>query len=188
MVVGDDVRVFVGRHLLDARHPRIELFLRIEVVVSLPAFLVREPLLVVASVKAGIRDAAGDRIGGFDRVAEQRLIDIDEADVVFVEKLEELVGLERRVTDFERLRVIREGVEQLRQFLARLVGVFEAPGKLQQERAEAVVFDERVEIVAECLDVRGRKRRLFVSETAEDFGGEAEVGVRRDAADPALRV
>src|SRR6266498_4086598 len=60
VVVRDHVRLLLARHRRDPLHPRRELLLRVEVVVALPRLRVREPLLEVAAVQAGVADRAGD--------------------------------------------------------------------------------------------------------------------------------
>src|SRR6185369_5336283 len=101
---------------------------------------------------------------------------------------DEVIVLERGMTDLQRLRVVDELTKERGQLLARFGRVLEAPRKLEQERAEAVGGGERVEVGAEGADVGRLRLPLFVRESLEDLRGEFEIGVGGDAAHPALRV
>src|SRR5437899_9391052 len=93
MIVGNDVCFFLLGHALDAIDPVPELLFRVKVVVSLPRFFVREPLIVVASMQPRVGDRTGHGVGWLDRFVEERLIDVDPGHVSLFQKAEELVIL-----------------------------------------------------------------------------------------------
>ena len=89
---------------------------------------------------------------------------------------------------FQRPRIIGERFEEIDELHARFRRVAKAPRKLQKDGAEAIGFDDGIEVVLERLHVRVGEHRLLVCESAKDFRREFEVGIRRHAADPTLRV
>src|ERR1043165_6950989 len=68
-----------------------------------------------------------DRVGRLHGIVEERLVDVDPGDAVLVEETGEVAVLECGVADFERQRVTVQFAKELRQLLARLIAVLEAP-------------------------------------------------------------
>src|SRR5581483_2823908 len=188
VVVGDDVRLALLRHLIDALDPWRELFLRIEIVVALPRLGVGEPLLIVAAMQTRIGDRSRHGGRGLDRIVEERLVDVHPRHVVLAQEREEGVVLKCGVAHFERLRIGNKLTKERCELVARFWRVLEAPGKLQKDCPEGAGAGEWIEVAAERVEVGGLHFGCVMREAAKNLRGELEAAMKRDTPRPALRV
>src|SRR5579871_6374319 len=141
VVVGDGVHLLDRRapgDLLDALDPGAQLVGGVEVVVAGVAVGgLAEPLLVIAAVQANVADRGGGARGGLDRVVEQRLVDVDDADAALGELGQGLLAVPRGVADLQHQRQVGEGGEEVAQPLLGAFLALERPGELQQHGAQA---------------------------------------------------
>src|SRR5207237_10102651 len=66
-------------HMFDASNPAPEFIRRIQIVIAIMRTIVREPLLIIASVQANVAHTSESDLRGRKRFAEKRLIDIAKA-------------------------------------------------------------------------------------------------------------
>ena len=101
--------------VFDALGPGFELCFGIEIVVAFGRWgigIVAEPGVVTAAVEADVADGRSDALAGFEGAADDRLIDIAEADAALMEQIVEFFFGPGGVADFDDQRVIVELVEQ----------------------------------------------------------------------------
>src|SRR5690606_28449093 len=111
-----------------------------------------------------------------DGPAEQRLVDVDEADAPFGQPRVELRLVPALVPHLDDERVLAERLHQVREPLAARVVVLERPGELDQHGAELARLVQRVEAIAHAADLAERPRLLaLVREAAPQLGGVVEV-------------
>src|SRR5690606_6773808 len=98
----------VARDLPRARRPRPQLGGLVEVVVARLAGVLAPPVAVVPAVHAHVADACGAARRGRDGLAEQRLVDVDEADAALAQPRVELRLVPARVPHLDDQRVLAE--------------------------------------------------------------------------------
>src|SRR5207245_2016324 len=67
-------------HMFDASRPAPEFIRGIQIVIAIMRTIVREPLLIIASMQADVAHSSESDLRGSKRFAEKRLIDIAKAD------------------------------------------------------------------------------------------------------------
>ena len=100
----------------DAMCRRFQFIFCVEIVVSFGRrneWIVGEPRVVAASMETDVADARSGTLGGFERAADHRLIDIAETDSTGVQHGEKFLFIPGAVPDFDDERVIAEAVEKI---------------------------------------------------------------------------
>ena len=84
MIIGDNVSLHrLFGDLTHQRHEGFDFRCRVQVIVTLiAARILLEPGFVVASMQAEITDRGGDLRGGLQRIADNRLVDVAESDLI----------------------------------------------------------------------------------------------------------
>src|SRR5690606_7269878 len=137
---------------------------------------------------AYVADARGGVRGRLDGVSEEGLSDMGEADASFPEMIQELGGVPGAVPDLDDEGEVTEAVDQVVEPGARLVGVPEGPGELQEHGPEAACLRQGVQ-AGSCLPHLGPRPSLLalMGEAAPELGGEAEVRVVANPFGPPFR-
>src|SRR5690606_8471241 len=120
----------------------------VEVVVARLAGVLAPPVAVVPAVHAHVADTRGAARRGLDGLAEQRLVDVDEADAALAQPRVELRLVPARVPHLDDERVLAERAHEVVEPLAARVVVLERPEELDQHGAELAGVVEGVEAVA----------------------------------------
>ena len=114
VVVGDHVGITgVLLDVLDAGDPGTELLGGIEIIIAFVGGsfgIVAEPGVVAAAVEADVTDGRGAFRGGFEGTADDGLVDVAEAYVVFAEELQGGLILPGGVAEFDDQRIIGEAL------------------------------------------------------------------------------
>ena len=187
VVVGDHVGVAgVLLDVLDAGDPGIEFLGGIEIVVTFMgggAGIVAEPGVVTAAVKAHVADGRGGFGGGLEGVADDGLIDVAEAGVVFTEELQGSWILPGGVAKFDDERIVGKALKQGGKMRGGFGGLVKGKRELQEDGAEFFCVAEDVEAGADGALVFGAGRG-FMGEALPEFCGEEEGGIGGYAIDP----
>src|SRR5712692_1068197 len=140
VIVGDDKsRVRARGKLADALGPGLELFLAVEIVVTVVRGhrrVIAEPGVVPPAVQANVTHRPGGTPGGLERPANHGLVDIAEAHAVLLQQLVEALVAPGGVPHLDDERVIGKALEQSLQVLQVLRRVVERIRELQQHRAQ----------------------------------------------------
>ena len=122
---------------------------------------------------------------GFQRTAHHRLVNVAEPDVQLTQHFQDFRLVPGTVAYFEHQRVFHELHEQSAQVVAIFRRILKGPGKLQQQRPEAVHLHQRIQALFEQLFVTVGGVTT-VGETLPKLGRELEVLVMLDAPHPGL--
>lgn len=187
VIVGDDkgvARVFGD--FANARDPRSEFFRGIEIIVALvggDGGIVGKPGIVAPAMEADIADGRSGFRGGCERAANDRLIDVAEAGIVFAEECEGLVGIPGAVADFDDERVIGEALEHRGEIGGGFLGAMERKGELKEDGAEFVGGAKNVKAGTDGAFVVGAGAGV-VREFLPEFGGEEKSRIGGNAVEP----
>ena len=188
VIVGDDKGVAgLFGNFANAGNPRSEFFRGVQIIVALvgrDGGIVGKPGIVAAAMEADIADRRGGLRGGRQRAANDRLIDVAEAGIVFAEESEGLGGIPGGVADFDDERVIGEALEHGGEIGGGFLGAMERERKLEEDGAE---------FVGGAKDVEAGTDRAFVvaggagvvREFLPEFGGEEKSRIGGNAVEPA---
>jgi hypothetical protein len=187
VIVGDNKGVAgVFGDFANASDPGSEFFGGIKIIVAFvgrDGGIVGEPGIVAAAVEADIADGRSGLRGGRERAANDRLIDVAEADVVFAEEGESLGGIPGGVANLDDERVIGEALEHRGEIGGGFLGAMERKRELQKDGAEFVGRAKDVEAGTDGAFVVGGRAGV-VSEFLPEFGGEEKSRIGGDAAEP----
>ena len=111
--------------------------------------IVAEPGVIAAAVQADVADAGGGALGGLHGAADDRLIDVAEADAALVQHGVEFFVVPGGVANFHHQRIIGELFEKLFQVGHGFGRVVKGKRKLQQNRAQFFCGNERSESLAD---------------------------------------
>jgi len=140
-------------------------------------------------VKSDVADGTGGVGGGLDGGAGVGLVNVAERDAEFAELLEGFRGEPRDVPDFDHQGVFFEFGDDSGEPLPVFRRGRERPGELDEDCTELAGVEEGLHARSVSVDVGGIPGRLaLVREAPPELGGEAEVGVVRDALEPAFGV
>jgi hypothetical protein len=187
VIVGDDEGVAgVLGDFVDAGGPGSELFLRVEIVVALvggDGGIFGEPGVVAAAVETDVTDGTSGLRRGSERAADNGLVDVAEAGVVFAEERESFGGIPRGVADFDDEGIVGEAFENGGKIGDGFLGAMEGKRELEEDGTEFVGGAENVKAGADEALVFGGGARV-VSEFLPEFGGEEEARIGGDAFEP----
>lgn len=191
VVVGDDEGVAgVLLDFLNARDPGVEFLSRIEIVVTLVGGklgIIAEPGVVAAAVETHVANGRGALRGWREGIADDGLIDVAEASVVLMEKIESGVRLPGGMTEFDDKRVVGEAFEKSGKMSDGFGRFVEGKTELEKNSAQLARFTENVKAGADVAFVFGGGR-WFVREALPEFGGEQERRICGNAFEPACGV
>ena len=145
--------------------------------------VIGEPSVVAAAVKTDVADGRSVLRGRSERAADDGLIDVAEAGVVFAEERESFGRIPGGVADFDDERIVGEAFEDGGKISGGFLGAMEGEGKLEEDGAEFVGSAEDVEAGADEALVIGGGAGI-VGEFLPEFGGEEEARIGGDAGEP----
>lgn len=187
VIVGDDEGVAgMFGDFADAGGPGSEFFGGVKIVVALvggDGGVVGEPGVVAAAVEADVADGRSGLRGGGERAADDGLIDIAEAGVVFAEKRESFGGIPGGVADFDDERIVGKALEDGGEVGGGFFCAMEGEGELDKDGAEFVGGAKDVEAGADEALVIGGGAGV-VGEFLPEFGGEEKARIGGDAVEP----
>jgi hypothetical protein len=187
MIVGDDKGVAgVFGDFADASDPRSELFGGVEIVVALvggDGGVVGKPRVVAAAMKTDVADGRGGLGRGGERAADDGLVNVAEAGVVFTEERESFGGVPRVVADFDDERVIAKAEENGGEIRDGFPGAMKRKRELKKDGAEFIGGAENIEAGADGAFVVGGGAGV-VGEFLPELGGEDEARIGGDKIDP----
>lgn len=196
MIVGDDKGVAgVLGDFTDARGPGNKLLGGVEVVVSLvrrDAGVVGKPGVVAAAVKTNVTDRRSGLSGGLKGAADNGLIDVAKAGVVFAEERERIWGIPSGMTKFDDERIITKTEKDRGEKSYGLLCAVEGERELEEDGAEFVGVAKDVEAGTDGALVGGGDARRggdsVVRESLPEFGGEDKTGIGGDEVEPVSSV
>src|SRR5438552_700439 len=163
--------------LLHALGPRLQLFRRVQIVVSFVRrnrFIITKPSIVPPSVQPHINHRRSRLLRRAHRTPDQRLIDVAESRVVFRQQFKRLRHIPRRVSHFHHQRKIRESFKQLHQINHRVARPMKRERELQQHRAQFPSFAQRLESRAHQFFVL-RGSSLIVRKSLHHFRRDQKI-------------
>src|SRR2546427_3720126 len=126
MIVGDYVgRLGLARDYLNFLFPFLQLRRLIQIVVAVVPIVAVEPLIVVAAMKAHVPNTRCYVLSWRERVPEQRLIDVAEANILSIEPRDRLRIIPAVMTHLDHSWILAELPQQLLQVFPVQTGVFE---------------------------------------------------------------
>src|SRR5439155_13749454 len=147
-----------------------------------------DPVIVIPAVDEDVAHRVRGAGGGWQRVAEHWLIEVDDPDPSRRELRVEVRFVPGDVADLNHQRILAESAGQVAQPFAIPFIVPEGPGKLQQDRAQLPRCGESIEAGANRVDVLSRPRRVaLVREVPPQLRREAELVLLANALRPAAR-
>ena len=170
----------------DARGPGSEFDGGVEIVVALvgrDGGIFREPGIVAAAVETDVADRRSGLRGGGERAADDGLIDVAEAGVVFAEKGESFGRIPGGVPDFDDERIVGEALENGGEIGGGFLSAMKGKRELEEDGAEFVGGAENVKAGADEALVFGGGAGV-VGEFLPEFGGEEEARIGGDAGEP----
>jgi hypothetical protein len=187
MIVGDDEGVpGLSGDFVDAGDPRSQFFRGVEIVVALVGGngrVVGEPRVVAAAMKTDVAEGRSDLRRRSERTADDGLVDVAEAGVVFTEERESFGGVPRVVADFDDERVIAKAEENGGEIRDGFPGAMKRKRELKKDGAEFIGGAENIEAGADGAFVVGGGAGV-VGEFLPELGGEDEARIGGDKIDP----